>query len=676
MTPDPITKIAILLLLLSTHVLLDAQGRGLGGGGGRGQPLPPVDRPGDPRDSQRPDETPVFRGGVTLVQVDAFVTDAQGNPVAGLTADDFEVLESGRPREISSFAAVSIPIEPPATRSGETADPDVMTNARPEGRRYLIALDEVSPDRALKARNFLHHFIDEQLGPNDVAAVALTGRGLADSGQDFTGNRRLLHAAIDKFSGGFDESAATATPVSSDARQLMSGLRKLTEFLATLPGRKALIYVGEGLGGVDIFRLRDYHGGALTPTEQDAHAAVAAATRGNVTIYPVDPRGLTTDLAVAEAIESPDLEARADLAALANLTGGFTLTGSNNFAGAFERLVRDNSTYYTIGFNSEYQRVDGRFVSVQVRVKRPGLQVRSRGGYVAPIGRDHVPQRVASDTRLPAIADALASPVATSGVPIRVFAAPFRSERAGDLIALAVELEVASLNLTRKAGVLTGEVEISYLATDSRGRVRPGHRHAATLTLKPEAVDRTYRVGVRVLSDFELSPGRYQLRVAAGGATTAGSVVYDLDVPDFSKGALAISGVALTSTAAAAITTLRPRDPLADALPGPPMASRDFAQDDEIALFAEVYDNRRTGRSDPSHTIDVTAELRDERGGVVLKVSDQRASTAVRRKSGGLGFTLRLPLKDVPPGAYTLTVEARAEGEPQAAVRRIPLRVK
>ena len=339
----------------------------------------------------------------------------------------------------------------------------------------------------------------------------------------------------------------------------MSSLRRLTEFLATLPGRKALIYIGEGLGGVDMFAVRDYRGGALTPTEQDAHAAVAAATRGNVTIYPIDPRGLTTDLAEAQAIESPDLEARADLAALADLTGGFSLTGSNNFKGTFERLVRDNSSYYTIGFNSEYARLDGRFVSVQVRVKRPGLQVRSRGGYVAPIGQSRGPQRVASDTRLPAVADAIASAVATAGVPMRVFAAPYKGQGRNALVTLAVELDVASLNLSKKTGSLSGEVEVTYLATDSRGKVHPGRKHSATLTLRPEAVDRAFRDGVRVLSDFELPPGRYQLRIAAGGATSAGSVVYDLDVPDFGKGALTMSGVSLTSRSAAAVTTLKPR---------------------------------------------------------------------------------------------------------------------
>jgi VWFA-related protein len=479
----------------------------------------------------------VFRDEVTVVHVDAFVTDAEGRAVTDLSQDDFEVTEGGRPRTISTFAAVNIPIDPPAGLPADDAVlPDVVSNARPPSRTYLFALDEVAPDRALRARTFLRRFIAEHLGPNDVAGVALTGRGLSTSGQDFTSNRQLLLAAIDKYSGGFgpNEIGESDRAYSSDAVQLASALRKLTEFLATLPGRKTLIYVGEGLGGIDIFNLLDYRGTSLTPAGYDAHAAIAAATRGNVTIYPVDPRGLTTDLAPAESFSTADLDARADLSGLAEATGGFSFTSSNNVASGFQRIVQENSAYYTIGFNSEYLRRDGRFVAVQVRVKRPGLVVRSRAGYVAPIGEERRPERVEADTRSPAVADALASAVSTSGVPLRIVAAPYRAGRNAS-IAVAVEIDVKTLPLMKKGGTVTGEVEVSYLATDRRGKVRPGRRHTAALAVKAEAIDKVLKDGVRVVSEFELPPGRYQLRAAAGGLAIAGSVVYDLDVPDFGK---------------------------------------------------------------------------------------------------------------------------------------------
>ena len=76
---------------------------------------------------QAPQPTPVFRSAIEAVQMDVFVTDTQGNPVSGLTLDDFELVENGEPRPITTFEAVDIPIE--RTESGvQLGEPDVLTN--------------------------------------------------------------------------------------------------------------------------------------------------------------------------------------------------------------------------------------------------------------------------------------------------------------------------------------------------------------------------------------------------------------------------------------------------------------------------------------------------------------------------------------------------------------------
>ena len=677
------------VLLIAGQLVADAQrgGGGGGAGGGRGgggagrTGGPPITNPGPQQPNQpgggRGNDQLVFRGGVTLVQVDALVTDAEGNPVTDLKAEDFEVLEGGKPREVTTFVAVNIPIDPPVgLPADDTVLPDTASNERPPRRTYLFALDEVNADRALRTRVFLRRFIEKYLGPNDVAAVALTGRGLANSGQDFTNNRRLLLNAIDRFSGGFTDFDPKSR-ATSDAVNLAASLRKLTEFLATMPGRKSLIYIGEGLGDIDFFSLLDYKGTSLTPAGYDAHAALAAATRGNITIYPIDPRGLSTELTEAESFSTAILDNKADLAALAQATGGFSFTDSNNVGMAFERVVRENSVYYTLGFNSEYDRRDGRFVPLQVRVKRPGLEVRSRAGYVAPIGQERRPERVAGDTRLQAVADSIASPVATTGVPLRVVATPYRAAKNAS-IAIAVDVDIATLGLVNKGGTLSGSLELEYLATDDRGKVHPGRRHAATISLKPEALERARAQGVRIISAFELPRGRYQLRVAAGSALTAGSVVYDLDVPDFGKDPLTMSGVSLTSVSATDVTTVRPLDPLGDVLPGPPTPQREFSRDDTLALFVEVYDNTSRNGKAATGPIELVTELRGE-GGRVIRLSDAKkeASAATRKVSGGYGFTPDFELKDVPPGSYVLHVEARADRDgPRVASRNILIRVR
>ena len=662
---------ALVLAVIALAVGANAQrGGGAGGGGvpggragapGRGAGVPP-----DARTRPNQDQPPTFRSTVTLVQIDALVTDASGNPVTNLTAEDFEIREGGARREITTFAAVNI--EPPVPSPASDAEPDVVSNLGPPGRTYLIALDETAPDRALRTRAILRRFIEQYVGPNDLVGVALTGRGLSTSGQDFTNNQRLLLQAIDKFSGGFDESAVSA-PVSSNGRQLASSLRSLTEFLATMPGRKVLLYIGEGLGGIDVDAAKDYRGGALTPAEFDAHEAIAAATRGNVTIYPIDPRGLTTDTIAAESFDVANLEARVDLATLADVTGGFSLVSSNNLAAAFQRLVSENGSYYTLGFPSELVRADGRFVPVEVTVRRPGLRVRSRSGYVAPLGRGRAAD-IDTDARNPVVATALGSAVGRSDVGMRVSAAPYRGGGGNASVALVVELDVSRLGLTEKNGVMSGDLELAYLVTDAKGKVRPGRRHTATVSFKGTAGDKTSR-WVRAVSEFELPEGRYQVRVAAGTASRAGSVVYDLEVPDFGDGEIAMSHAVLTSSRAGELQTLRLRGAFDRALPGPPIAAREFSPQDTIAVYVEAYRNGRGTPPGPAVTVDLrTADAAT----VVRPAAEQKIGVPIHGENG-IGVLSAMPLAGLPPGSYVLQLEARADAE-HVAIRKIPLRIR
>ena len=148
------------------------------------------------QDAQQP--TPTFRTSVEAVQLSVIVSDASGNPVAGLREEDFEILENGAARPITTFAGVDIPIER-SERVG--AKSDVVSNDVPVSRVYVIALDAMSANSALRARHFLRRFVEQHFGPNDSAAIVLTTRGPRDSGQEFTSDPRLLLSAIDKFGG-------------------------------------------------------------------------------------------------------------------------------------------------------------------------------------------------------------------------------------------------------------------------------------------------------------------------------------------------------------------------------------------------------------------------------------------------------------------------------------------
>jgi VWFA-related protein len=644
---------------------------------------------------------PVFRVQVDAVEIDAFVTDALGNPVTDLTADDFEILEDNRPQAITSFSLVDIPVER-AERplySPTAIEPDVFNNRGGEGRIYVIALDEVRPDLALRTRHFLRRFIERSFGANDIAAIVHVGRGRASDAQDFTSSRRLLLNTIDKYSGGFSQEALPAAgseagQAAVDAfaqsraneaefldRARMRSLRDLLEFMGGLRGRrKAMIYVTERLG--DIYSVLDYNGGARSLAFDDLHRAMTAATRGNVSIYPVDPRGLSPDggLGADEvAPTAPGAEGLArvqELRAFAEATGGFALVNSNNFDQAFERIVRENSSYYVLGFTSTNERRDGRYRRIQVRVRRPGLQVRARNGYVAPIGRAPRPEAPdpTTSTLSASVAEAVRVPMGNPAVPMSVSAVPLKGNGRDASVAIAVEFDASRLDLAETGTTVTGEIELAPIAVGIDGKTHTGERQRARLNLRPETYEHARARGLRMLTQITLPPGRYQLRVAGGNVTgRAGSVMADLDVPDFTREPLMLSGVALTSESTAGIFTAAQKDPLAGLLPGPATATREFPRGERVALYAEVYENRRDRAA---HTVTLKAELRSDEGRVLRTVEEERKSTELEGSSGGYGFRPEIAL-DVEPGLYVIHIEARANisGQPTAS-RDIQIRVK
>jgi VWFA-related protein len=646
-------------------------------------------------------DVPTFRVRVDAIEIEAFVTDQQGNPVTGLTADEFQILEDGKPQAITSFSQVDIPFERRAdTRDlGAVVDPDVVANDHSDGRVYMFVLDEVPPGVALRSRVFVRRFLERHFAANDRGAVVFLGRQNSTSGQTFTNDPRLLLAASERYTGGFgseappvaadDNSAATnalaqslkaakRAEASIAALDTMSGLEAAVNAIARLRGRrKSLMLFSTGLPE-PIFRALTYDGGVLTRAEQAAHAAVTAATRGSVTIYAIDPAGLMTGTVDAGTDTPPERDVLSDdpavngqgkndnrmsLSMLADATGGFSLVNSNGFTSAFDRIVRENSTYYLLGFTSSNDRRDGRHRSLRVRVTRPGLQVRAREGYIAPFKNERVPEPAGIASLSPSLSGALTNPLSDGTVPIRMVAAPFRREGKNAAVAIVAEIDPASLGLEESAGTYKGELEVGFMATDMRAKIYQGAHYAVDLALKREtyAMAREQR-GLRLLSEIELPPGRYQLRFAAGNAAgRAGSVVYELAVPDFRRDPLMLSGLALTSVSTSAAATLAPKDPLKGLLPRPTTARREFDARDMIGIFGEVYDN-----ASPPSSIDVLVDVRTPDGRLV-----RTESVHTNR------FFVEMPLAGIAPGEYTLHVEARTtSGPPRSAVRDLAIRVR
>lgn len=136
--------------------------------------------------------------------------------------------------------------------------------------------------------------------------------------------------------------------------------------------------------------------------EQDFRTLLQRANRANVSFYSMDPRGLPVfdeDLSARRATnivaDSARLAARQDsLRELAAATDGLALLNTNNLDGALKRMMADVGTYYLLGYYSTNTKLDGRFRKLTVQVKRPGVHVRARPGYLAPTEAEAASARV------------------------------------------------------------------------------------------------------------------------------------------------------------------------------------------------------------------------------------------------------------------------------------------
>jgi hypothetical protein len=190
--------------------------------------------------------------------------------------------------------------------------------------------------------------------------------------------------------------------------------------------------------------------------------------------------------------------------------------------------------------------------------------------------------------------------------------------------------------------------------------------------LKPATKERIEETGLRVLNRLDLPPGKYQLRVAAHdtGGGNVGSLLYDLEVPDYAKAPFGISGLVMTSASTAAMPTAKADEQLKPVLPGPPVAARSFPQNDDVALFVEVYDNA----GGTPHKVDITTTITTDEGKVMFKTEETRDSADLGGKSGGYGYMTRLSLKDLTPGSYVLDVTAKSRlNNVPAAARQVRL---
>jgi VWFA-related protein len=559
-------------------------------------------------------DQPTFRTRTNLVRVDVSVIDRAGNPVTSLTADDFEVREDGRLQTITSFKLIeangqptddfSLPIRGPLHAAAEAARDDV--------RVFLIFWDEYHIGEhvsALVAREGFKRVMLGAFGPTDLVAImdqlTLTDtirfsrdrRALADQVHVLKGRRGVYFAR----SSVEEEQIRNARFVGDIERfrsqVSVSAMKSAAAHLGTLrQGRKSLIVISESLGRV----------GDASEENTVVSDLMRTANDSNTAIYVVDPRGLVANMSSA-------------LATIARGTGGEPLIG-NDIAVSFSRVIKQSSASYLLGYATEVPE-DGRFHEIKVRVRRPGVDVRSRAGYWAPRAAD------LARSKASAIAAILPPPVAGAFASLT----PLNSTKSVDVWAGAVP-----------AGA--GRIRVSAAWTP---------RAARDVTVAAEAVSLVAMSGGIELfrgnipaggASFDAMPGQLQLTFAAYDREGAiiDRVPYTLTVPDPAAPAALL--VMTTPAVVRARNALEWRRAMSDE-PGVLHAGREFTRTDRLLLRFTTYE---TGDEAA-----LSAALLDRRG---AKLLDLPVLADVARS----GRHIDLPLAGIAPGEYVVAIEARS----------------
>jgi hypothetical protein len=429
--------------------------------------------------------------------------------------------------------------------------------------------------------------------------------------------------------------------------------------LAPLPGRKLCLLVSDGfLVGT----------GTSEERTRDLRAIVDAATRSGAVVYAVDSRGLQGsigDAAVAGSAAPVGLQSsverqsiqlmRMTMETLAADTGGFLVSGTNAFDAGLRRVLSENDSYYLMAYEPTNKKRDGRFRRIEVKLpKHASYVVRTRRGYLAPDdsrpgGRASV--RTASATPEPrgivesearGIIDAARS---ETGLPLRLAANYLELPPAGSLAIVRAHVDVGSVEA--EGGTLA--VDLLGGVYDSNGQT-VGPAFGRHFPVAAKDIERARREGVRFEQRLALPPGRYEIRMAARDASRSrlGGASQWVEIPDLANGALALSGVFLSTGTpqAAGPAGEAGGEGLRDV-----QALRRFRPRDNLYFQVYVYNLREEGGAS-----DAVLQAQLRQGQTLVAASQPQPIQNLRKDGQLLPQTNGMPLEGLPQGRYELRV--------------------
>lgn len=507
---------------------------------------------------------------VNLVNLDVYVTDKSGEPVLGLTRDDFELLEEGRPMPISNFYAVEdgLPtsggVAPTETAEGaEAAPPEQADAERPavpdEQRLHLVVYIDnfnIRPFNRNRVFRRLREFLNG-LGRGDRVMLVSYDRSLHYR-HPFTSDPQLISQALFEL----EDMTGSAVHQDSDRRDLLrqineadelsqvywhvrtfaesayndlsftvDAMREIVDTLAGLPGRKALLYVSDGLAmrpGEEMFYmlLQKFNDTSVMSTSQEFDASrlfeelASQANANRVAFYTIDAAGLrppsAASVEVAE-ISQAGLTTfydqtlvsnlQAPLLTLAERTGGKAIVNTNDVGPALEDVSRGFRNYYSLGFTPNHSG-SGRQYDLEVRVKgRKDLTVRHRETY-----RDKpVETRISDGTLATLLFGESRNPL-----DVNLVVRDTTPDVGGDgyyLVTVIVEIPIRSITLLPREEMHVGRARVFFVAMDEEGGLSEVQETPVDLRIPNDRIEEALGQLYPYQVQLRMRPGPHRLAV-------------------------------------------------------------------------------------------------------------------------------------------------------------------
>jgi VWFA-related protein len=516
---------------------------------------------------------------VSVVNLDVYVTDKKGQPLTGLKKEDFQVLEDGKPVEISNFYAESRGTAPAASTG--PAGPGQAAPERPVSQRLrlVVFVDDVNLSQANRVRILQNvgKFLHSELRPGDEVMLVRYSQRL-DIRRQLTADLKAVDAElaeilklptdIRKYQQSFDQAiqsinfsqlgserggeTAAGTEIEGQlnawageesvmVQGSLDALDSVVSWLAGVPGRKAVLYVSDGLPitpGLDLYTI--YSRAPQGPAPQERVAAMSAekfdlttrfrqvtshASRNRVAFYPIEAYG--TRGTEGSLFDSVSLAVRqAGLRFLADDTGGRALVNAADVPAALARVSEDFGTYYSIGYQPR-RTGDEAEHKIEVKVKARGAQVRYRQWYRdKPVGETVAegtlavmrfgPEDNPLEAGLEVVPDGKkpGQTLVRIKVPLgKLFLQPNGESRQGQLRLYVVASGEGSTTPVRQTKLVTVEVPEAEAAAGSKKE----YIHEIAIPLKPGY----YALGVGVRDELSATTSYLRRELTVGAGDTA-----------------------------------------------------------------------------------------------------------------------------------------------------------